>query len=550
MSVAPRMAGHALVECLEAQGVAHVFGVPGESYLAVLDGLHGRAIRFVNTRHESGAAFMAAASGKLAGRAGVAMVTRGPGATNAAIGVHTAAQDSSPMVLFVGQVDSRHRGREAFQEMDYRAVFGTIAKWVCEVDHPERMPELVMRAFATAESGRPGPVVVSLPENVLRAETTAPVPPRFEPAASEPAREAVERAVALVREAKRPLVIAGGGTWTVEGREALRRWCEREGLPVAAGFRSQDVIRNDSPAYAGDAGIGKPARMAALIDEADLVVALGARLSEILTDSYTRLVPEWFERTGARFVHAHPSVEELGAIARPDVALAGNVNRTVERLLEHPCGASDARARRMRAVHEEWRKTLDAPETALPLDMSAVMRTLRERLPEDAILTNGAGNFSIWSNRHYAFGAGARLLAPQSGSMGYGVPAAVAAKLAHPERTVVCLAGDGDFQMTGMELATGVAEGAAPVVLVVDNGLYGTIRMHQERDYPGRESGTRLANPDFAALARAMGAHGERVERTEDFADALDHALASDSGAVLHLVVPGLLSPTQTVALR
>ena len=535
------LAGHLLVRCLEAHGVERVFGVPGESYLAVLDGMYGSGIPFHNARHEGGAAFMAAAYGKLTGRPGVAMVTRGPGATNASIGVHTARQDSSPMVLFVGQVDSRHRDREAFQEIDYRAFFGTVAKAVFEVDHAERVPELVTRAFALAANGRPGPVVVSLPENVLRDETDAEPLPPVRLAESVPAPGALGEALDLLRTAKRPLVIAGGGAWSNEARAALERFAEGARLPVAVAFRSQDLLDNRSPSFIGDAGIGNAPHVRALIDDADLVLAFGVRFGEILTDGY-----ELFRGGTAKLVHVHPSADEIGKVVVPDVALCAGLGATLAALAEANVDAS-AWSERTANARAAWEASLDAPPTGQALDMAAVMRRLRDVLPPDAILTNGAGNFSTWSNRHFLFGADARLLAPQSGSMGYGVPAAVMAKLVHPERTVVCLAGDGDAQMTLMELATGVQYGAAPIVLVVNNGTYGTIRMHQERDYPDRTVGTALRNPDFAALGRALGAHGERVERTADFAPALERALASSTGAVLDLVVPGLLGPDRVV---
>ena len=542
-----RIAGHALVECLKAHGVETAYGVPGESYLAVLDGLHGSGIRFVNTRHESGASFMAAAFGKLTGRPGVAMVTRGPGATNASIGVHTAMQDSSPMVLFVGQIDSRHRGREAFQEIDYRAFFGGIAKWVCEIDHANRVPELVTRAFEAATSGRPGPVVVSLPEDVLKESTSARVRvPPFR-AGHVAAEELIAEAERLLRESERPLVIAGGA-WSERGRRKLKAFCEANALPVTVGFRSQDLIDNASPSYVGDAGIGKADHLRDLIEGTDLVIALGIRFGEILTDGYTILTDGWFAERGAKLIHAHAGEAEIGKIVVPDVPLHGDLDATLDAWLEASVPDPDRFRVRTERAHAAWEAALDAPPTDLPLDMGAVMRHLRDVLPDDVILTNGAGNFSTWSNRHFAYGKDARLLAPQSGSMGYGVPAAVMAKIAHPGRTVVCFAGDGDFQMTGMEMATGVAEGAAPIVLVLNNGSYGTIWMHQERDYPGRVSGTALANPDFAALGRAIGCHGERVDRTEDFAAAFERALASPTGAVLDLIVPGLIGPGRVVA--
>ena len=508
-----RIAGHVLVECLQAHGVELIFGVPGESYLAVLDGLHGSDIRFVNTRHESGASFMAASYGKLTGKPGVATVTRGPGATNASIGVHTAMQDSSPLVLFVGQIDSRHRGREAFQEIDYRAFFGSVAKWVGEVDYADRMPELVHRAFAIATSGRPGPVVLSLPEDVLRTSTAAVVPRPSAPAVTAPPSNVVADTLALLDASERPLILAGGGGWTAAGRMALRTFAEARNLPVAVAFRSQDLLANDSPSFIGDAGLGKAPRVVEALEQADLVLALGVRFGEILTDGYARLTNDWFVSQNAKLVHAHSSIAELGKIVTPDVALPGDINTTVSVLASAPAFAPPPRPHTL-AAHKAWEASVDASDTGMALDMSAVMRHLRRELPSDSILTNGAGNFSIWSNKHFAYGAEACLLAPQSGSMGYGIPAAVMAKLVHPERTIVCFAGDGDFQMTASELATGVAEGAAPIVLVVNNGTYGTIRMHQERDFPDRVSGTALANPDFAAIGRAMGMHGERVERT------------------------------------
>ena len=540
--------GHLLVECLKKHGVDLAFGVPGESYLAVLNALHDarNSIRFVNARHEGGAAFMAAAYGKLTGRTGVAMVTRGPGATNASIGVHTAMQDSTPMVLFVGQVASGDVGREAFQEIDYRAFFGTVAKWVCEIDRADRIPELLMRAFATANSGRPGPVVVSLPEDVLREETNARA---GEPVAiTEPnvGANELERVLEMLREAERPLVIVGGGGWNQAGRSALRGFAEAAQLPVAVAFRSQDTIDNASPSYVGDAGLGKAPYMLDLINEADVILALGVRFGETLTDGYTLFdMPE----PSQRIIHVHAGADELGKIVRPALAIHAGVNATVSALRD--AGGIDGSrwAERTKAAHEAWRNVLDAPQQDAALDMSLVMKHLREVLPDDAIVTSGAGNFSIWNNRHLDYPADRRMIAPQSGSMGYGVPAAVVAKMVHPERMALCFAGDGDFQMTGMELATAAQEGAGPIVLVVNNGMYGTIRMHQERDYPERVVGTKLDNPDFAAMAESFGMLGLRVERTEDFAEAFERAAASPSGAVIDLMVnPDYLTPGKRVA--
>ena len=540
--------GHLLVECLKKHGVDLAFGVPGESYLAVLDALHDarNSIRFVNARHEGGAAFMAAAYGKLTGRTGVAMVTRGPGATNASIGVHTAMQDSTPMVLFVGQVASGDVGREAFQEIDYRAFFGTVAKWVCEIDRADRIPELLMRAFATANSGRPGPVVVSLPEDVLREETNARAGEPVAIAEPNVGANELKRVLEMLSEAERPLVIVGGGGWNQAGRSALRGFAEAAQLPVAVAFRSQDTIDNASPSYVGDAGLGKARYMLDLINEADVILALGVRFGETLTDGYTLFdMPE----PRQRIIHVHASADELGKIVRPALAIHAGVNATVSALRD--AGGIDGSrwAERTKAAHEAWRNVLDAPQQDAALDMSLVMKHLREVLPDDAIVTSGAGNFSIWNNRHLDYPADRRMIAPQSGSMGYGVPAAVVAKMVHPERMALCFAGDGDFQMTGMELATAAQEGAGPIVLVVNNGMYGTIRMHQERDYPERVVGTKLENPDFAGMAESFGMLGLRVERTEDFTDAFERAAASPSGAVIDLLVnPDYLTPAKRVA--
>ena len=540
--------GHLLVECLKRHGVELAFGVPGESYLAVLDALHDarNAIHFVNARQEGGAVFMAAAYGKLTGRTGVAMVTRGPGATNASIGVHTAMQDSTPMVLFVGQVASTDIGREAFQEIDYRAFFGPVAKWVCEIDRAERIPELVMRAFAVAASGRPGPVVVSLPEDVLTHETDAEAGEPVEIAEPHPGERQVARALDLLRGAERPLIIAGGGGWNEEGRAALQAFAEAADLPVAVTFRCQDMIDNGSPSYVGDAGLGKAPYMSELLDEADVILALGVRFGETLTDGYRRFaMPE----PKQRIVHVHASADELGKIVRPELAIHAGVNTTLAALRDGGAVDGSRWAERTRQAHATWRSALDAPAQDAALDMAAVMRHLRDVLPKDAIVTSGAGNFSIWNNKHLDYPAGRRMVSPQSGSMGYGVPAAVVARMVHPERLALCFAGDGDFQMTGMELATAAQEKAAPVVLVVNNGMYGTIRMHQERDFPERVVGTELKNPDFSKMAESFGMAGERVERTEDFPAAFERAVASPTGAVIDLVVnPDYLTPARTVA--
>jgi acetolactate synthase-1/2/3 large subunit len=540
-----RNGGQLLVDCLLALGATKAFGVPGESYLAVLDALHdtGGRLDYVLCRQEGGAAFMAAAWGKLTGQPGICMVTRGPGATNASIGVHTAMQDSVPMILFVGQVGTDMAGREAFQEMDYSAVFGTMAKWVVQIDRVERIPEVLSRAWITALSGRPGPVVVALPDDMLVAQTDAaplPGPPRLAEPAPTPA--AVDEATALLAAARRPLAIVGGMGWTDAGRAAFRGFAEASGIPVIAAFRWQDRFDNHHPCYAGEAGVGMPAHVKALIREADVILAVNIRFGEMTTDGYTLLdvpVPR------QALIHVHPSDREIGKVYSPALGVHAGPNAFAAALRPVQGPWADWRAR-ARAGYEASLTPRPQPS---PVDMAAVIAHLRGVLPPDAILTNGAGNFTVWPNKFFPFGDGARLLAPQSGAMGYGLPAAIAAKVAHPGRVVVCFAGDGDFQMTCQELATAAQAGAQPIVLILNNGIYGTIRAHQERTYPGRVSGTDMVNPDFTALARAYGFHAERVEATGGFPAAFARAMASRTGAVLDLVIsPEALTPGQSLS--
>ncbi len=541
-----RSGGQVLVDQLVLHGADLAFGVPGESYLAVLDALHDAPLRLVVTRHESGAANMAEAYGKLTGRPGVCMVTRGPGATNASNGVHTAFQDSTPMLLLIGQVARDTVGREGFQELDYRAMYGAIAKWATQVDDPARLPEIVARAFAVATSGRPGPVVLALPEDMLseRVDVADARPHRAAPAA--PAPGAMARLAELLAQARAPLAIVGEGGWTARTGADVAAFAEAQAVPIAASFRCQDYVDNASPAYAGHAGLGMDPALAERIREADVLLAIGGRLGEIPTAGYTLVRP------GAptqRLVHVHPDPDEIGAVYPTELGIAAGLEAfaAAARQLE-PSGA-EARAGLLEAAHGEYERNL-AQTRELPgrLQMSAVMATLRDRLPDEAILTNGAGNFSVWAHRYYEFHRYPTQLGPRSGSMGYGVPAAVGAKAVHPDRPVVCIAGDGDFLMTGQELATAVQEELAIVVLVVNNAMYGTIRMHQERHYPGRVVGTDLRNPDFVAYARAFGAHGALVERTEDFPAALDEALGCGRPAVIELRVdPQAITPRQTL---
>jgi acetolactate synthase-1/2/3 large subunit len=549
-----RLAGHALVEALIAQGVQTAFGVPGESYLAVLDGFHAHRerIRFVACRQEGGAAFMAEAQGKLSGRPGICFVTRGPGATNASIGVHTAFQDSTPMILFVGQVASDQRDREAFQELDYRQMFGPgtlgMAKWVGEIHDADRLPEYVARAFHTALQGRPGPVVLVLPEDMLTRETAAPMLPRAEPALAWPAPSALAQLRERLLAARRPLVIAGGSGWTAASAAALQRFAEAWQMPVGCGFRFQDTFDNRHPLYAGDVGIGINPKLAARVREADLIVAVGVRLGEMTTGGYTLLqVP----RPAQTLVHVHAGAEELGRVYAADLLLQCSIACAGDALasLAPPPGELPWSAW-ARAARADYEANLVHPGVE-PLDMAVVMKTVARLAPEDTVYTNGAGNYSGWLHRYVSYPGlqhhGRTQLAPTSGAMGYGVPAAVAAALLCPQRTVVNVAGDGDFLMTGQELATAKQYGAGRLIsMVVDNGTYGTIRMHQEREYPGRVSGSDLVNPDFAALARAYGWQAATVEATSQFEPAFARALAAGQPTLIHLKLDADVSTTRT----
>jgi acetolactate synthase-1/2/3 large subunit len=552
-----RLAGHALVEALIAQGVHTAFGVPGESYLAVLDGFHEHRdrIRFIGCRQEGGAAFMAEAQGKLSGRPGICFVTRGPGATNASIGVHTAFQDSTPLILFVGQVASDQRDREAFQELDYRQMFGPgtlgLAKWVGEIHAAARVPEYVARAFHTALQGRPGPVVLVLPEDMLATPTDAPVLPRVEPALAWPAPGALRELRAMLVKAERPLVIAGGSGWDAEAARALQRFAENWHVPVGCGFRFQDSFDNRHPLYAGDVGIGINPKLAQRVRDADLIVALGVRLGEMTTGGYTLLeVP----RPKQKLVHIHAGAEELGRVYAADLLMLASVS-CAAKALEALAAPSDVPWRAWTASAASDFEANRVPTPVAPLDMAQVMLTLQRLVPENTVYTNGAGNFSGWLHRFVRYPGlqhhGRTQLAPTSGAMGYGVPSAIAAALLYPERTVVNIAGDGDFLMTGQELATatgyGAGRGAGKLLsIVVDNGSCGTIRMHQEREYPGRVSGSDLFNPDFVALGRAYGWHASRVDTTAQFEPALREALAADRPALLQLRLAADVSTSRT----
>ena len=555
-----RPAGHVLVEALIAQGVTTAFGVPGESYLAVLDGFHQHReqVRFIACRQEGGAAFMAEAQGKLSGQPGVCFVTRGPGATNASIGIHTAFQDSTPLVLFVGQVASDQRDREAFQELDYRQMFGPgtlgLAKWVGEVQHADRLPEYVARAFHTAMQGRPGPVVVVLPEDMLATPTAAAVLPRAEPAHAWPAPGALRDLRAMLMAAKQPLLIAGGGGWDAEAARALQRFAENWQLPVGCGFRFQDTFDNRHALYAGDVGIGINPKLAQRVKDADLIIALGVRLGEMTTGGYTLIAPP---RPKQKLVHIHAGPEELGRVYAADLLLQSSMACASKALeaLAAPTAVPWAGAGHWAATANADYHANQVASPVAPLDMAVVMKTVQRLAPEDTIYTNGAGNFSGWLHRFVQYPGlqhhGRTQLACTSGAMGYGLPAAVGAALLHPERTVVNVAGDGDFLMNGQELATasgyGANRGAGRLVsIVVDNGTYGTIRMHQEREYPGRVSGSDLFNPDFVALALAYGWRAARVERTEDFEAAFVQAMDAGAPMLIHLKLDADVSTSRS----
>jgi len=529
-----RHGGQILVDQLKINGVDRVFSVPGESFLAALDGLYESGIETVVCRQEGGAAMMAEADAKLTGRPGVLFVTRGPGATNAASGLHVAMHDSTPMVVFVGQIDSGHRDRAAFQEVDYRAFFGPLVKWVGEVDRTARLPEYIARAFHVAQSGRPGPVVLALPEDVLSARAEAADRPAVAKAPVPGAAEAVGVIRAALAKAERPLAVVGGPGWSDAAASDLATVAAAMDLPVAAGFRRQDYLDNRLPHYVGDLGVGANPRLAQRLGEADLVLALGSRLGETVTGGYT-----WRDPAGAlpRLIHVHPDPDELGRVYHPDPGIALPVPVLLAEWARQndlaPGPWADWRSA-ARADYEAWQ---DPAPTPGAVRMEEVVRWLSDHLAEDAIVTNGAGNYAAFVHRYFRYKRFGTQLAPTSGSMGYGLPAAVAASLRHPDRTVVCFAGDGCLQMTVQELSTAAQHGATPIVIVANNGKYGTIRMHQERAYPGRVSGTRLVNPDFAALAGAYGGLGLRVTETGGFADAFETAKASGKLALIELVL-------------
>ncbi|HEX4408769.1 MAG TPA: thiamine pyrophosphate-binding protein [Xanthobacteraceae bacterium] len=539
-----RSAAEVLVDQLRIHGVQHVFCVPGESYLAVLDAFHDSDLTVTVCRQEAGAAMMAEAVGKVTGRPGVVFVTRGPGATNASHGIHIAQQDSSPMIMFVGQVGRDMREREAFQEVDYRAVFGAMTKWTTEIDDPARVPELVSRAFHTAANGRPGPVVIAIPEDMLVERVAVADAPPYAPIETSPGPTEMAKFAEMLSAAKAPIFLLGGSRWSQEATDQLARFAKKYSLPVCTTFRRGSVFDQTHECYAGDVGIGPNPKLLARIKNSDLVIMIGGRLGELPSQHYTLLdIPG----PQVPFVHVHPGAEELGRVYSPHLAIHATPTAfaaALETLTFKKAPAGDAKA-----AHGEYVAWTEAPtEQPGKVNFGAVLVWLRENLPAEAILCNGAGNYASWIHRFYRFRRFAHHVAPASGSMGYGVPAAVAMKRLYPDRTVVCLAGDGDFLMNGQEFATAVQYDLPFITIIADNGMYGTIRMHQERDYPGRISATELRNPDFAAYAEAFGGFGISVECTEDFPAAFQAAQESGKPAIIRLAIdPEAITPVMTL---
>ncbi|MYN38386.1 thiamine pyrophosphate-binding protein [Duganella sp. FT109W] len=527
MTQPSRTGGQILVDALKIHGVDTAFGVPGESYLDVLDALHDSAIRFIINRQEGGAAFMADAYGKMTGKPGICFVTRGPGATNASIGVHTAFQDSTPMILFIGQVGSDFIDREAFQEIDYRRMYGQMAKWVTQIDRADRMPEYIARAFQIATSGRPGPVVLALPEDMLTTRASVADTRCYQPVQASPSAAQIDTVRGLLAGAKKPLLLLGGGGWNAQACADIQRFAEANQLPVSCAFRFQDLLDNEHPQYIGDVGIGINPKLAARVREADVILAIGPRLGEMTTSGYALLqapVP------AQRLIHVHADAEELGSVYQAEVMINSGMPQMAAMLAAMQpvdAGAWQHTVAEARAELKDWQQQPAIfKDGKAPLDLWQVVQQIDQLAPHDTIVTNGAGNYATWAHRFHRYGGMRTQLAPTSGAMGYSVPAGVAAKIIDPSRTVITFAGDGEYMMNGQELATAVQYQAGVIIIVFNNAMFGTIRMHQEREYPGRVSGTTLRNPDFAALSVAYGGTGEVVTKTEEFAPALERALA------------------------
>lgn len=536
-----------LVEQLSLHGADKIFGVPGESYLSVLDALvDADDLEFIICRQEGGAAMMAEAYGKQTGKPGICMVTRGPGATNASAGVHVAFQDSTPMILFIGQVARDMMEREAFQEIDYRRMFGQMAKWVAQIDDADRIPEFISRAYHTAVSGRPGPVVLALPEDMLSgpAKRTAPLA-RYQVAQAAPAPQDMNSLKDMIAGAQKPLIIVGGGGWSGEVQTTLENFCQREGMPVAASFRCQDYINNDLDCYAGHVGIGIDPNLAKSISESDLLLVLGARLGEMTTNGYEVLVPP---KTAQKMVHIYPQGEEIGRVYQPDLGIVSTMKCFVEALSNCSFGQKDKWAGWQEGLRANFKKFTTPIAHLGDVQMCDVVRHVRETSNDDLVISNGAGNYAIWTHRFFSYRKYGNQLAPTCGSMGYGLPAAIAAKIIDPDKEVICMAGDGCFMMTCQEFATAVQYNANIIVIVVNNSKYGTIRMHQEKRFPGRVSGTTLQNPDFAAMANSFGGFGICVRKNEEFEIALEAARKYEGPALIEIILDNqVITPSQTI---
>lgn len=542
-TISRRSGGQILVDALRIHGVKRAFCVPGESYLAVLDALHDvpEEIDLVVCRQEGGAAYMAEAYGKLTGEPGICFVTRGPGATNASVGVHTAFQDSSPMILFIGQVARDQQYREAFQEVDFRQMFGPLAKWVVQIDDTRRIPELISQAFHRAVNGRPGPVVVALPEDMLTEMAEVSDAGPFKRVLMTPAAEQMAAMQQLLERSERPLMVLGGSGWDTESVHDIRLFAEKQNIPVAASFRCQDLFDNRHPNYVGDLGFAASAQLSSAVKNADLLLVVGSRMGEVSTGGYAALDIPVPKQT---LIHIHQGIEELGRVYQPALAINSSMSTFAKSAAKLPTVTSQIKNEWTRTLNKNYRENLQHSPSPGDVQMAEIIEWLNHRLPDDAILTNGAGNYAVWLQRFYQFRQYRTQLGPTNGSMGYGVPAAVAAKLTYPDRVVVSFSGDGCFLMNGQEIATAAQYGANVIFVVINNGMYGTIRMHQERNYPGRVSGTELRNPDFAALAQAYGLHGEVVTATLEFAPAFERCLAMSRPSLIEVRVdPEALTP-------
>ena len=524
-----RHGGQILIDQLKIQGVDRVFCIPGESYLPALDGLYESGIQTIVGRQEGGVAMMAEASGKLTGRPGIAFVTRGPGASNASAGIHIAFQDSTPMILFVGQVDSSHRDREAFQEVDYKKMFSPLAKWVAEIDNIERLPEYISKAFNIALSGRPGPVVLSLPEDTLFAKADIPDAPKVNPSKQMVSEEDVNEVIDKLKLAKNPFIIVGGSGWSSEAAENLGKFAKSMGIPVGTSFRCQDYLDNRHPNYVGDVGIGINPALLKRIKLADCVLVLNARLGEMTTGGYSMFdIP----KPKQYLIHIHPDPNELGSVYQPDIGLVCNSAEFIKKAVNNSKEHQNKSPTKERANYQAWQKPLTTPGN---VKMEVVIKTLSNILPEETIITNGAGNYNGWLHRYFTYKGWRTQVGSTSGSMGYGLPAAVAAKLIHHDKEVICLSGDGCFQMTMQEFGTACQYGLNIIIIISNNSVYGTIKMHQEKAFPGRPSGTSMVNPNFAELAKSYGGHGEVVLSTDQFSGALERARNSNKPAILDL---------------